>query len=112
MFRIKDPRTPEGAPVVFMQHGLLGSAENFVSNGKKSPAFILAKRGYDVWCGNHRGTKYSRKHKTLNPDIDKEFWEFSFPEMGDYDMPSSIDYVRQKTGVKKVSYIGHSQGTT
>ncbi len=27
-------------------------------------------------------------------------------------MPANIDYVRQKTGVDKVSYIGHSQGTT
>jgi hypothetical protein len=39
LFRIRNPNTKEGAPVVFMQHGLLGSAENFIMNGEKSPAF-------------------------------------------------------------------------
>jgi len=28
--------------------------------------------------------------------------------MAEFDMPANIDYVRQKTGVDKVSYIGHS----
>ena len=32
--------------------------------------------------------------------------------MGDYDLPSSIDYVLAQTKQKKVAYIGHSQGTT
>jgi hypothetical protein len=30
----------------------MGSAENWVINGNKSLAFILAKKGYDVWLGN------------------------------------------------------------
>jgi pimeloyl-ACP methyl ester carboxylesterase len=112
LFRVKDPRTQEGAPVVFLQHGLLASAENFVSNGEESPAFMLARRGYDVWCGNHRGTKYARDHETLNPDKDEEYWQFSFPEMGDFDLPTSIDYVRSFTKQQKVAYLGHSQGTS
>ena len=112
LFRIKDPRTPKGAPVVFLQHGLFGSAENWVMNDKKSIAFILASKGYDVWLGNHRGTKYSRNHMKLDPDTDQDYWKFSFVEMGEHDMPASINYVRTLTGVSKVSYIGHSQGTT
>lgn len=32
--------------------------------------------------------------------------------MGDYDAPAQIDWVRNHTGVDKVTYIGHSQGTT
>jgi pimeloyl-ACP methyl ester carboxylesterase len=32
--------------------------------------------------------------------------------MGDYDIPASIDYVRKVTGQEKVTYVGHSQGTT
>lgn len=81
-------------------------------NDKKSIAFILASKGYDVWLGNHRGTKYARNHVKLDPDTDQEYWKFSFVEMGEQDMPASINYVRNLTGVGKVSYIGHSQGTT
>jgi len=32
--------------------------------------------------------------------------------MGDHDAPSQIDFVRQQTGNDKVTYIGHSQGTS
>lgn len=32
--------------------------------------------------------------------------------MGDYDAPTQIDYVRKHTGNLKLTYIGHSQGTT
>jgi len=32
--------------------------------------------------------------------------------MGIYDLPAMIDYVREQSGQEKVSYIGHSQGTT
>lgn len=32
--------------------------------------------------------------------------------MGEYDLPVMIAYVKYHTGVDKVIYIGHSQGTT
>ncbi len=49
---------------------------------------MLANIGYDVWLGNNRGNKYSRSHISLNPDKDKNFWDFSFHEMGKYDLDS------------------------
>jgi lysosomal acid lipase/cholesteryl ester hydrolase len=55
----------------------------------------LIRAGYDVWLGNQRGTKYSSQHTTLNPKKDKQYWEFSFTEMGQYDAPAQVDYVRQ-----------------
>jgi pimeloyl-ACP methyl ester carboxylesterase len=72
----------------------------------------MVRNGYDVWLGNNRGTTYSREHKYLNPDKDEAFWKYSFPELGDFDAPAQIDFVREKTGIEKVTYIGHSQGTT
>lgn len=64
------------------------------------------------WLGNNRGNKHSRLHIKYNPDKDKEFWNFSFHEMGIYDLPAMIDLIKIKSGVKKLTYIGHSQGTT
>ncbi len=77
-------------------------------------AYVLADAGYDVWMGNARGNKYSRRHTSLSPDglFNSKFWNFDWHEMGIYDMPASIDYVLETTGVETLFYIGHSMGTT
>jgi lysosomal acid lipase/cholesteryl ester hydrolase len=78
----------KGQPV-FFQHGLLSSADTWMMNKENSPAFIAARAGYDVWLGNNRGCKYSRGHDKLDPDTDsKEFFDFSFFELGKYDAPA------------------------
>lgn len=38
--------------------------------------------GFDVWLGNARGNTHSRKHETLNPDRHRDFWDFSWHEIG------------------------------
>ncbi|KAL0883486.1 hypothetical protein ABMA27_016854 [Loxostege sticticalis] len=98
---------------VFLMHGILDSADTYLLRGKKSIAVNLAEAGYDVWVGNVRGNKYSRRHVKLNPDKNKKkFWNFSLNEMGMYDLPASIDFILNKTGQKKLAAIGHSQGTS
>lgn len=42
---------------------------------------------------------------------DKEFWDFCTDEMALYDLPAEIDYVLNFTRSKKLTYIGHSEGT-
>ena len=89
-FRIRGD-TKVGAPVVFLQHGLIDSSDAFVMNGREnSPAFILADAGYDVWLGNNRGNRFSRNHTSLDPDswdkdVKYKFWDFSFQEMAEHD---------------------------
>jgi gastric triacylglycerol lipase len=96
-----------------LQHGLFDSSDSWVSNYEnKSLPFILANKGYDVWLGNNRGNKHSRNHIKLNPDKNKEFWKFSLHEMGTLDLPAMIDFILKETGSEKISYIGHSQGTS
>lgn len=100
-------------PVVLLQHGILDSAATWIYNSPdKAPAFLLAEAGYDVWLGNSRGNYYSRHHVSLDPDKDKAFWDFSWYEMGKYDLPAVITKILEVTGASKLSYIGHSQGTT
>lgn len=100
-----------GLTPIYLQHGLLDSSDTWLLNDEdKAPGFILANKGFDVWMGNNRGNKHSRNHTTLNPDKDKEFWEFTFQHMADYDLPAAFRYIAGQTQ-QKINYIGHSQGT-
>lgn len=73
-----------------------------------SLGYMLSDLGYDVWMGNARGNRYSKNHTSLNSDY-MEFWDFTFHEMGKYDLPANIDYILSKTGYDQLHYIGHSQ---
>jgi lysosomal acid lipase/cholesteryl ester hydrolase len=79
------------APVLFM-HGVDDSADCWIINEAESaPAFVAARSGYDVWLGNWRGNKYSRKHLTLDPNQNaKEFFDFSWTDMSKHDFPAFI----------------------
>ncbi|XP_062540108.1 lipase 3-like [Armigeres subalbatus] len=113
LFRImpRKPSTSKKLPV-FVMHGLLGSSADFVITGpNNSLAYYLADDGYEVWLGNARGTRYSRRHKELSVHSE-EYWDFSWHEIGYYDLPAMIDYALNKTGSDKLQYVGHSQGTT
>lgn len=112
----RDGPSEKVRPPVFMMHGLLGASSNFVLlEPDYSIAHNLVDAGFDVWLGNARGTRDSRHHVTLNPDgeVDKfKYWDFSWEQIGMYDIPAMTDYVRENTGFKKIHYIGHSQGGT
>ncbi|XP_030383202.1 lipase 1-like [Scaptodrosophila lebanonensis] len=109
MHRIPRP----GAQPVLLVHGLLDSSSTWIMMGPQSGlAYYLYDSGYDVWLGNCRGNTYSRNHTSLNPNKDRAFWNFSWHEMGIYDLPAMIDTVLDVSGFKKLTYYGHSQGTT
>lgn len=98
-------------PVVFLQHGLLDASSSFVINFKnQSLGFVLWDAGYDVWMGNMRGNTYGLRHVKLSPN-DEAFWNFSWTEMGELDLPAMIEYTLKLTAQKDLIYIGHSQGT-
>ena len=101
-------------PPILMQHGILDSANCWIINyADVAPAFVAARAGYDVWLGNSRGNTFSLGHTTWDHDKNEaKYWNFSWYEMGKYDIPAVIDMIQRKTGGQKVAYIGHSQGTT
>ncbi|GLV35374.1 uncharacterized protein CBL_01476 [Carabus blaptoides fortunei] len=111
--KITPSKYQKGRPVAILHHGILGSSDTWLLRSPdKDLAFILADNGYDVWISNVRGNVYSRKHISLDPDKDKQFWNFSFHEIGYYDLPATIDYVLNVTNQKSLFYICHSMGCT
>jgi hypothetical protein len=83
----------EKKPVILYQHGLFDSAAGVCCDGPDSMAFYFADAGFDVWMNNSRGNCHSRDHKYLDPDNDDEYWDFSFHELGKFDLPAVINYV-------------------
>ncbi|KAF3919798.1 hypothetical protein ABW20_dc0109218 [Dactylellina cionopaga] len=111
----KPKRGQKGRPkrgVVYLHHGLMMNSEVWVCNlqPEKCLPFVLAEQGYDVWLGNNRGNKYSKKCIYTNSQ-DASFWNFSIDEFAMHDIPDSISYILLSTKVKSISYVGFSQGT-
>lgn len=99
-------------PVVYLHHGLLMNSEVWVclTEEERCLPFALANKGYDVWLGNNRGNKYSKKSTQFSP-TSARFWNFSMDEFAFHDIPDTIDYILQTTSQPALSYIGFSQGT-
>lgn len=107
-----NPGTSTGKPVVYLHHGLLMNSEVWVclTEAERSLPFVLVEQGYDVWLGNNRGNKYSKKSIHHAPDETK-FWNFSIDDFAWHDIPDSINYILHVTKASKLSYVGFSQGT-
>lgn len=61
------------------------------------------------WMVNARGNMFSHQHVNLNVS-DPKYWDFSWHEIGIYDIPASIDYILNHTNQSKLAFIGDSQG--
>ncbi|RDW62299.1 alpha hydrolase-10 [Coleophoma cylindrospora] len=98
--------------VIYMHHGLMMNSEVWVclTDEQRCLPFVLVERGYDVWLGNNRGNKYSKKSIHHSP-ADISFWDFSMDEFAFHDIPDSIQYILSTTSEPSLSYIGFSQGT-
>ena len=71
-------------PPVFMQHGILDSANAWIINyADVAPAFVASRAGYDVWLGNSRGNTFSLGHTTWDHKKDEaKYWDFDWFTMG------------------------------
>ncbi|KAJ5072826.1 lipase [Anaeramoeba ignava] len=103
-------RTQDPKPVVYLQHGLLDSSFTwFLNEPNEALGYILADYGFDVWAGNVRGNTMGLEHiKWTTNDV--QFWNFSYDEMIQYDLPAIVDFILEETGSSEIYYVGHSQG--
>jgi lysosomal acid lipase/cholesteryl ester hydrolase len=111
----RNSNTTQGRPPVILQHGVIDDSWTwFALKAEDCLPIMLAKQGYDVWLTNSRGNLFSYEH--IDPSYDStsifsKFWNFTFHEMAQYDLPANIEYVKNHTTYEKVHFIGHSQGT-
>ncbi|XP_065309604.1 lipase lipl-1-like [Dermacentor albipictus] len=99
-------------PPVLMVHGVVSSAADWVINKPNlSAGFLMADQGYDVWLINARGVPYSNYHVNLTTN-DREFWDWSFEDIGCYDVAVAVDLVLNNTGRSNLSILAWSQGFT
>ncbi|KAF2265066.1 alpha/beta-hydrolase [Lojkania enalia] len=98
--------------VVYLHHGLMMNSDVWVclTERQRCLPFELVERGYDVWLGNNRGNKYSKKNIRTAP-TSAAFWDFSMDQFAFHDIPDSIAYILRTTHQSSLSYIGFSQGT-
>ncbi|SPP89714.1 lipase 3 [Drosophila guanche] len=105
----------EQRPIVLIQHGLTSCSDAWILCGPNdSLPYLMADAGYDVWMGNGRGNTYSRNHTYLSTKH-PNFWQFTWHEIGLYDIAAMIDYAlasENGKGQEAIHYVGHSQGTT
>lgn len=101
------PEAPAHAEPVILCHGLAANRFNldFFEDGsgsdRRSLARYLARRGFDVWLLELRGTGLARVPKGADWSIDDEVEE---------DLPTAIEAVLRETGAQRLFWVGHSKG--
>jgi len=100
---------PKSVPVLLL-HDSDGLSDTWLSNvPSKNLPLILAETDHDVWMINYRGSVYSQKHVSLNPN-QRRFWNFSRDQIAYYDLAAVIDYIINKTNKTHLIIVGHSFG--
>ena len=106
----KDSSNRNGQSVI-LQHGLLDGGFTWLILAENSLAKKLCDEGYVVYISYIRGTQFSKSHLDYDTGLLSKYWDFSFDEMAEFDLPALINLVKTRDNVEKVNYIGHSQGT-
>ncbi|XP_015364415.1 PREDICTED: lipase 3-like [Diuraphis noxia] len=80
-------------------------------------SFVLSDAGFDVWLYNSRGAGLSRtlsiyKGPRSLPNMNRVSWNYSFHELGVYDLTAVIDFILKKSEYPRLDVVGYSLGAT
>ncbi|XP_077486623.1 lipase member M-like [Amblyomma americanum] len=98
-------------PVLLLPSLMATSDMWFLNYPSQSPGFLLADDGFDVWAMNARESVEYSHHRTMSKE-DEKYWQWSFDEIGRYDLAAGIDHVLTATGASKLTLFSLSQGVT
>ena len=103
-------------PPLLMVHAMSQNAEEWIDPAAMlipnlPLSMQLAADGYDVWFANLRASKYGAVHDTYTI-TDAEYWDFTWYDQGVEDQLEMVKFIYDKTGGRKVSMYGYSQGTS
>lgn len=133
--RYRSHGRPQPSMPIILCHGFGYNALFWDLEPSCSFAEYLARRGYDVWSVNLRGSGLSQKwvweldsaptllagsalrklshgkmaptgYATLNP----RYANWNLDDHIAFDVPAVINLVRQQTGAQQVAWVGHSMG--
>ena len=96
-------------------HAMGNNPHDWLNNGLADPdkapmPLQVLDDGHPLFMMYARGTEYSRQHETYAA-TSAEFWDFTWEEIGNYDVAACLDYVYDLTG-KKSNLSGFSMGTS
>ncbi len=113
------PLTNTKGPVL-LKHGVFSDSLDWLNrldteSSDAAVAVQLAKAGHDVWIASGRGRQFTKPRSANSPaDVQRvDFWDYSFQEIGEYDVPAMVDEiirVRSETSCDKVTVIAHGSG--
>jgi len=110
LFLKRIPSTLENAPTVILVHGVADTSATWVVSGRNnSLGGTLHDNGYDVWLVDRRG-RAPWAHDRFTAQ-DSEFWDFTFDDGIEFDLPAVVEYVHRFTGQDIASLIGHAEGS-
>ena len=66
-----------------------------------------------MWIGSIRGTTYSKKHLSLDPDDDdKQYWDFDNSDIAEKDLLAMLGLIHERSMTcQKISIMAVSAGT-
>ena len=99
---------------VLLHHGTSMDGQSWFDTKNESLPYLLLKAGFSVYLSNDRGTRNSQRHNEMHPiDDAKDFYDFSFTNVGLYDVPANLNFVKQHNNANvPIIYIGYAQGAT